>query len=84
MDFITILGLTAATITTASFLPQVIKTLKTRQTKDLSLGMYLAMVVGFSLWLIYGLLVKDIPIISANAIGTTLALIILVLKIKHG
>ena len=83
MDWITILGLTAATCTTASFVPQAIKTIRTKQTKDLSLGMYSLITIGVLLWLIYGIIIGDLPIIVANAITISFASIILYLKIKY-
>ena len=61
-----------------------IKTIRTRQTKDISFWMYFILVSGILLWLIYGLLIKDIPLIVANAITVLLAGIVLVLKFKWG
>jgi MtN3 and saliva related transmembrane protein len=80
----TVVGLLAAAFTTVSYLPQVMKTLRTRHTKDISLLMYIVLAAGLFLWFVYGLLVKDLPIIIANAITFLLSLTILVLKIKHG
>lgn len=84
MDGLTLLGLTAAVFTTAAFLPQVIKTLKTRQTKDMSLVMYVALAIGVSLWLAYGVITGNAPIVLANIITLVLTMILLVLKLKHG
>ena len=56
---ITLLGLTAATLTTLAFLPQVIKSWRSRETRDVSLGMFAVLTVGIILWLIYGLLIGD-------------------------
>ena len=61
-----IIGLAAAGCTTLSFLPQAIKTIKTKQTEDLSLGMYSFFTLGVSLWLTYGIIIKDLPVILAN------------------
>ena len=85
MDFdtTTILGLAAATLTTAAFLPQVIKTWRTRQTRDISLGMFLILCLGICLWLVYGILRDDLPLILANAVTLALAGTILVLKLKY-
>ncbi|MEZ4956586.1 MAG: SemiSWEET transporter [Saprospiraceae bacterium] len=83
MDYITTIGITAALLTTSAFLPQVIKTWKTRSTGDLSFPMYLMMVTGIFLWLIYGLFRKDWPIILANGVSFCLTLVILVFKIKE-
>jgi len=84
MNYITVIGLIAATLTTISFLPQAIKSWKTRSAKDLSLGMFATFCTGVLLWLIYGLLNRDVPIILSNAVTFVLALAILILKIKHG
>lgn len=81
---ITVIGLIAATLTTISFLPQAIKTARTKETKDLSLGMYISFTTGVFLWLVYGLFIKDAPLIVANVITLVLAAYILILKIKHG
>jgi MtN3 and saliva related transmembrane protein len=84
MKWIQIIGFVAATCTTVSFVPQVIKTLRTRDTKGISLIMYSIFTFGVFLWLLYGVFIRDIPIIIANIITVTLALIVLILKIKHG
>lgn len=82
-DNLTLLGLAAAACTTASFVPQVLKTIKSRHTKDISLLMYIVLTLGLFLWLIYGLLLRDIPLVAANSISFSLSSIILFLKIKH-
>jgi MtN3 and saliva related transmembrane protein len=84
MDLVTILGFVAATLTTVSFLPQVVKTWKTKRTKDISLPMYITFAVGVFLWLIYGLILNSPPIIAANIVTLILSSCILILKIKHG
>ena len=83
MDLHTLIGLTAATCTTMSFLPQAIRVIKTKRTRDISLGMYVIFSFGTFLWLTYGILTKDIPIMSANSITFTLSLIILTMKLKY-
>jgi MtN3 and saliva related transmembrane protein len=84
MTALTLLGLIAATCTTLAFLPQVVKTYRTRSTKDISLGMFLVLVIGIILWLIYGVLISDLPLVAANVVTLFLAGIILALKLKHG
>jgi MtN3 and saliva related transmembrane protein len=84
MDYIALIGLLAGTCTTVSFLPQVIKTFRLKETRDISLSMYLILAAGIFLWIIYGLLIKDLPVILANSISFALASSILILKIKHG
>ena len=81
-DATTVLGLAAATLTTAAFLPQVIKTWRTRQTRDISLGMFLVLCLGICLWLVYGILRGDLPLILANAVTLALAGTILAFKLK--
>lgn len=83
MNFYEILGLLAATLTTASFLPQVYKTWKTKATEGLSLTMYLVFFIGIVLWLIYGIHLNSLPMILANAITAVLSLFLVVMKIKY-
>lgn len=84
MHWITIIGLLAAACTTIAFLPQVIKTVKTKKTNDISRLMYIILTTGILLWVVYGLLTIDLPIILANSITFVLALIVLMIKIIHG
>ncbi len=79
----TVLGLLAATGTTVSFIPQAIKILKTRDTKSISLSMYILFVTGVLLWLVYGIVKQDIPMIIANGITIVFAGIILYFKVKY-
>lgn len=83
MEIITIIGITAATLTTLSFLPQAIQVIKTKHTKDLSLGMYSIFTVGVFFWLVYGIMLNELPIIIANVITLIFAATILVMKIKY-
>ena len=83
MNWITVLGLAAAACTTISFLPQAIKTVKSRRAKDISIGTYSILTIGVFLWLLYGILIKDTPIIIANAITLLFTSTILSLIIKH-
>jgi len=81
---IKLLGFAAATCTTLAYAPQFLKVWKTRSTEDISLGMLLVMVLGLMLWLLYGLLSGDAPLVVANAITIVLAGGILVMKLKYG
>ncbi|CAD6491457.1 MAG: PQ loop repeat protein [Candidatus Argoarchaeum ethanivorans] len=83
MNLITILGLVAATCTTISFLPQAIKTIRSKHTKDLSFGMYTVLTIGVFLWFVYGIFIKDIPVILANGITLVFTATILYLIIKY-
>lgn len=82
-DFIPIFGYMAAILTTISFLPQAIKTIKEKNTEGISLVMYSLFTSGVLMWLVYGIFVKDTPIIIANSITLILAVTILALKIKY-
>lgn len=84
MDFSPeIIGYLAATLTTASFLPQAIMTIKTRDTGSLSLGMYSMFALGVLLWLVYGIYLSNNAIILANAVTFILAALILGFKIYN-
>ena len=78
------IGFIAAFLTTSAFLPQVIKAWRTRSTKDVSFIMFLALVGGICLWLVYGILQSDIPIIVANVSSLCLTSIILYFKLRFG
>ena len=84
MDFSPeLIGYLAATLTTSSFLPQAVKTIKTKDTEALSLGMYSLFAAGVFFWLIYGIYLSNKAIIIANAITFILAAIILGCKIYN-
>ena len=78
-----IIGLIAASLTTAAFVPQVYKTWKTKLVDELSLTMYLVFFTGIVLWLIYGILIKSLSIILANTITGLLVLLLIYFKIKY-
>jgi MtN3 and saliva related transmembrane protein len=84
MSLAMLIGLFAACCTTLAYAPQAIKTWRTRQTRDISLGMFVLMVTGVALWLIYGLMIGDLPLILANLVTLSLSGTILVLKLRHG
>lgn len=81
-DIVQMLGLIAGACTTIAFLPQVIKTWKSRSAKDLSLSMFSIFTVGVGLWLVYGILDQNIPVIAANLITLMLAATLLVFKFR--
>jgi MtN3 and saliva related transmembrane protein len=80
----TLVGLAAAFCTTIAFLPQVIQTWRTRSTKDISLAMFLVFTTGIFLWLVYGAIRHDVPLIAANGITFVLSGTILYFKFHHG
>ena len=83
INFITIIGLVAATFTTIALLPQLIKVWKTKSTKDISTGMFMLYCGGVFLWFIYGVYLQDLPIILANSLAFVQGLVILVFKAKY-
>lgn len=83
MQITDLIGTIAATMTTISFMPQVLHTLRTKDVSGISLGMYTVFTVGVSLWLVYGIMLGELPIIIANAITVALASTILWMKLKY-
>lgn len=79
-----LIGGVAALLTTLCWLPQALKILRTRETRDLSLIAYLAFAAGVALWLVYGVLIGSIPVIMANAVTLVLLAGILSLKLRYG
>jgi MtN3 and saliva related transmembrane protein len=78
------IGYMAATLTTLSFVPQALKTIRSRDTRGISLGMYVVFTIGIVAWFVYGLALGSWPMILANAVTFLLAATILVLKLRHG
>jgi MtN3 and saliva related transmembrane protein len=76
-------GAVAAALTTLAFLPQVVKTLKTRRTRDISTSMWSMFCAGVALWLAYGLMMGAWPLIAANLLTLVLAGIILGVKLAN-
>ncbi|WP_081965184.1 SemiSWEET family sugar transporter [Polaribacter sp. Hel1_85] len=83
IDLHEIIGLVAAVFTTASFLPQVFKTYKTKDTSGLSLTMYIVFFTGVVLWSVYGIYINSLSVILANSITAILALYLIFLKLKY-
>jgi MtN3 and saliva related transmembrane protein len=79
-----ILGYVAAVLTTVAFVPQALKTVRSRDTSGISLGMYVIFTTGVAVWLVYGLALSALPIILANSITLPLAATILALKLRYG
>ncbi len=77
------IGYIAAVLTSTSFLPQAIKTIKTKDTESISLWMYLMFVLGVVLWLVYGLFLKDMPLIAANTVTLIFSGSILKIKLEN-
>lgn len=79
-----IIGIAAGCCTTGAFLPQVLRTWKTRSVEDISLRMYMLLCVGVILWLIYGVLVDSLSVVLANSVTLILAGAVLVMKVLYG
>ncbi|WP_332684660.1 SemiSWEET family sugar transporter [Bosea sp. (in: a-proteobacteria)] len=82
--YIEILGFSAAVLTTLCWLPQAAQTIRTRDTRAISLWTQAMFATGIGLWLIYGLLIASWPLIGANAVSLALVLVILTMKLRHG
>ena len=82
MDMITLIGFLAGGLTTASFVPQVVKTARTRSARDISEAMLLVFLAGLALWTFYGVQVGSLPIIAANVITIGLVGAILAMKVQ--
>lgn len=83
MHTIDLIGYIAATLTTASFVPQALHTFRTKDVSGISLTMYSAFTLGIALWLLYGLLLQAWPIVIANVITLGLASGILLMKLRY-
>ena len=84
MNYTEWIGYAAASLTTASFVPQAWLTFKTRDARGISLGMYSVFTLGIALWLAYGLLIQAWPVVIANVITLILAASILVMRLRFG
>ncbi|CAN5403275.1 SemiSWEET transporter [soil metagenome] len=83
MDPVKILGLFAGSLTTIAFVPQVIKTYRSRSARGLSLGMFLIFCSGTIAWLTYGILIDDLPVILANAVTLLLSTVLIIFKVIY-
>ncbi|WP_043646344.1 SemiSWEET family sugar transporter [Fundidesulfovibrio putealis] len=79
---IEVLGLAAGCMTTCSFIPQVVRTYRSRSVSDISLRMYLLLCAGIAMWVVYGLMIGSVSVVAANSVSLCLTLAILVMKIK--
>jgi MtN3 and saliva related transmembrane protein len=84
MNYIDVIGYIAGFLTLTSLIPQIIKSWKTKSTKDISLLRYIIYIIGIIMWLIYGIVLTNGPMIITNSISLTLASSILFLKLKYG
>lgn len=84
MSFNNLVGIIAGIITTSALIPQAIKIYRTKSARDVSLAMFLFLAVGIALWLFYGLLIKELPVIIANFFSLILIFLIIIMKIRYG
>ena len=84
MEVSDMLGYAAATLTTASFVPQAWRTFRTKDVSGISLRMYSVFTLGVAVWLAYGIVLGEVPMMIANASTLVLALAVLVMKLKYG
>jgi MtN3 and saliva related transmembrane protein len=80
----TTVGLVAGALTSVAAIPQVIKTLKTRHVRDISIWQPLLLAFGVALWMVYGILINDLPLIVANITPLICNVILTVMKIRYG
>ena len=78
------LGFVAATLTSASFIPQAVMTIRSRDTRGISRGMYIIFTTGVAFWLAYGIAIDSLPMIYANTVTLALAGTVLALKLRYG
>jgi MtN3 and saliva related transmembrane protein len=83
MDAITLVGFIAGTLTTVAYVPQVIRSWRLRETRDISLSMLVLYAIGVFLWLVYGVWSGALPIIGANGISLILILVLLGIKLRY-
>lgn len=83
MDYIKILGLVAGSITSITFLPQLVQIWRTKSAKDVSLYMLSLLTIGVSMWLAYGIFVKDVAIIYTNSMVLAMSLLMLYFKFRY-
>ncbi len=83
MNYISVIGIVAGLFTACSLLPQLIKIVKEKKVEDLSKGMFITLMIGLALWITYGILKNDLPIIATNVFSLLLNISILILRFKY-
>lgn len=79
-----LIGIIAGIITTSALIPQALKIYRTKSAKDISLAMFIFLAVGISLWFVYGILIKELPVIAANLFSLIIISLIIVMKLRYG
>ena len=83
MNYTNLIGIFAGIFTSVSLLPQLLKIIKEKKVEELSIAMFLSLLIGLILWTYYGVLQKDMPIIITNGFSVFLNVIILILRFKY-
>lgn len=83
-QFVIYIGLLAGFITTLGYVPQVVKGYRSGRMDDVSIFMPVVLMVGMTLWLIYGIMLEDIPIMLWNAVSVILNGVIIIMKLRYG
>jgi MtN3 and saliva related transmembrane protein len=83
MDLELMTGIAAGCFTTASTIPQIVKTIQSKDAKDVSVWMFSVLLTGVSLWTVYGVMKSDVPIVVFNSISVVLNVVMLVLKVRY-
>lgn len=84
METSDVVGYVAGTLTTIALVPQAWRTFRTRDVSGISLRMYSTFTVGVAIWLAYGILLREVPMILANSISLVLAIAVLAMKLRFG
>jgi MtN3 and saliva related transmembrane protein len=84
MELTDVLGYVAATLTTLAFIPQVWRTYRTKDVSGISLKMYTLFTLGVAVWLAYGIVLGQVPMMIANSLGLVMACAVLVMKVRYG
>lgn len=79
----TTLGLFAGTLTSIASIPQLVKTLRSKHARDISVWQPLLLAIGIALWLVYGLLIRDLPLVLANIIPLICNIMLTILKLRY-
>ncbi len=82
-DVAAFLGFVAGTLTTISFVPQLVKVYQSKSAKDISYRMFIIFILGVMIWISYGILIKELPIIVTNSVTLVVAVAILTLKVRY-
>lgn len=83
MNLATIIGLIAGLTTTGAFLPQILKVIKTKDTKSISLAMYIVYVIGVLIWFVYAFMIDEPAIIICNTFSFIFGMTMLIMKLKY-